>query len=104
MYLADDSISLETRINEVVNHGRPYHVHGIGRNVATKVLAMLHPMPVYNQAVEETLRDFGYVTDSQTTTGTEVLLSDANPHCVLAARNGGAQRNCESPIDNLRRP
>ena len=71
LHLADDSIPLETRMNEVVNKGRPYHVFGIGRNVATKVLAMLHPkkMPVYNQAVEETLRSFGYTIDPQESTG-----------------------------------
>jgi hypothetical protein len=71
LHLADDSIPLEVRMNEVVNKGRPYHVFGIGRNVATKVLAMLHPkkMPVYNQAVEETLRSFGYKIDRKTTTG-----------------------------------
>ena len=59
------------RMNEVVNKGRSHHVHGIGWNVATKVLAMLNPrkMPVYNQAVEETLRSFGYKIDPQESTG-----------------------------------
>jgi HKD family nuclease len=70
-YLADDFIPLETRMNEVVNKGRPHHVFGIGRNVTTKILAMLNPenMPVYNQAVEETLRSFGYAIDPQESTG-----------------------------------
>jgi hypothetical protein len=67
LHLADDSIPLATRMNEVINKGRPYHVFGIGRNIVTKVLAMLHPkkMPVYNQPVEETLRSFGYKIDRE---------------------------------------
>jgi hypothetical protein len=71
LHLADDSIPLQARIDEVVNKGKRYHVFGVGRNIATKVLAMLHPkkMPVYNQAVEETLRSFGYKIDQQATTG-----------------------------------
>jgi hypothetical protein len=73
LYLADDSIPLEMRINDVVNQGGPMHVHRIGRNIATKVLAMLNPktMPVYNEAVGDTLRSFGYPIDRDTTTGAE---------------------------------
>jgi HKD family nuclease len=62
LYLADDHIPLATRIDEVVPTTGKYHVPGVGMNIATKVLAMLHPkeMPVYNARVEDTLIAFDY--------------------------------------------
>jgi len=62
LFLADDHIPLATRIDEVVPTTGKFHVPGIGMNIATKVLAMLHPkeMPVYNARVEDTLIAFGY--------------------------------------------
>lgn len=62
LHLADERIELAQRVNDVVPHTGRFHVPGIGRNIATKILAMLHPkdMPVYNGRVEKALIAFGY--------------------------------------------
>ena len=62
LYLADESVSISSRIDAVVPNRSTYHVPGIGMNIATKVLAMLKPAqrPVYNQPVADTLGAFGY--------------------------------------------
>jgi hypothetical protein len=104
LYLSDNSIPLATRIDETVLVGGKYHVPGIGLNIATKVLAMLNPktMGVFNKAVRDTLRSFGYKIDghgsrhrgrqvqrrgeSPTWNGVE---GGCKPVCTSAARKTG---------------
>jgi hypothetical protein len=71
LHLADEGIPLATRIDEVVPLGSKYHVHKIGQNIVTKVMAMLNPKerPVYNERVEKTLIAFGYPLGGSKTFG-----------------------------------
>ena len=75
LYLSDNSISLATRIDEAVLVGGKYHVPGIGLNIATKVLAMHNPktMGVFNKAVRDTLRSFGYKVDPKKSLGEQYV-------------------------------
>lgn len=71
LHLADERIPLAKRINEVVPLGGKYHVKNVGKNIVTKVMAMLHPekWPVYNERVEKTLIAFGYPLATSETFG-----------------------------------
>jgi HKD family nuclease len=62
LHLADENVPLAERIENVVPPGGRFHVDGIGKNVVTKVMAMLSPKkrPVYNEPVAKTLNSFGY--------------------------------------------
>lgn len=75
LYLSDNSIPLATRIDQVVLANGKYHVPGIGLNIATKVLAMLNPktMGVFNKAVRDTLRSFGYKIDHKKSLGEQYV-------------------------------
>jgi HKD family nuclease len=71
LHLANESIPLATRINDVVPLCSRYHVDNIGKNIVTKLMAMLRPKerPVYNERVENTLIAFGYPLGGSKTFG-----------------------------------
>jgi hypothetical protein len=70
-HLADASIPLVQRVDDVIRRDGRFHVHGMGRNIVTKVLAMLEPQkrPVYNEAVGRALKSFGYLIDQRKSPG-----------------------------------
>lgn len=70
-HLADASIPLVQRVDDVIRRDGRFHVHGMGRNIVTKVLAMLDPKerPVYNEAVGRALKSFGYRIDERKSPG-----------------------------------
>ena len=71
VHLADASIPLVQRVDDVIRRDGRFHVHGMGRNIVTKVLAMLEPQkrPVYNEAVGQALKSFGYRIDQRKSPG-----------------------------------
>jgi len=71
-FLQDESISIDTRIREVVSIGGRYHVKGVGRNIATAILFVTDKEDkygVWNSVTERALEKLGIMPLKSTDPG-----------------------------------